>query len=563
MIRAPITKAARKDPRMEKETVKAEILKRFSKFQHLPYLFIGAGFSMRYSDSPNWNDLLQSLWRDAHPDKDELEFKLLRGRIENNILKQQSDIPENEKRFWVNPEIASVIEQDFNASFYNNESAVIDLFKSDELHKILDGNLSPFKFHIAKKLSQTRIDPSKEHYPEISSLEKNHNKVAGVITTNYDNILNGIFRDFQTMIGQDNLLLSNALNIFEIYKIHGSCSDPSSIVLTKEDYEHFDNKLKYLSAKLLTIFVENPVIFIGYNIGDINIRKLLQEIANCLNREQLSLIKDNLIFISRSRDGNNEIGKRTVEFNTGTLEMTEFILEDFSDLYECFCEIKNSVPVKLARQLQDMVSDYVYSVEAKNTVIFGDINSPDIDDSQVALYFGKKDAISSVGFDNFTLEDMLEDILFDNKPYLMNELLLTRTLWNIRMINKKTYLPIYKYISGLNYSIENISDDFMIIDNIDNSDDFLDSNDRHYTKENLTFDNIADIKKHFEGHFYRQVSYIKKCAKNLPTEEIGDFLREHFNEVFKAGEKENFKTNFRKLIAIYDFKKYMLLTKKA
>ena len=145
----------------------------------------------------------------------------------------------------------------------------------------------------------------------------------------------------------------------------------------------------------------------------------------------------------------------------------------------------------------------------------------------------------------------------------MNELLLTRTLWNIRMINKKTYLPIYKYISGLNYSIENISDDFMIIDNIDNSDDFLDSNDRHYTKENLTFDNIADIKKHFEGHFYRQVSYIKKCAKNLPTEEIGDFLREHFNEVFKAGEKENFKTNFRKLIAIYDFKKYMLLTKKA
>ena len=275
MIRAPITKAARKEPRMEKETVKAEILKRFSKFQHLPYLFIGAGFSMRYSDSPNWNDLLQSLWRDAHPDKDELEFKLLRGRIENNILKQQSDIPENEKRFWVNPEIASVIEQDFNDSFYNNGSAVIDLFESDELHKILDGNLSPFKFHIAKKLSQTRIDPSKEHYPEISSLEKNHNKVAGVITTNYDNILNGIFRDFQIMIGQDNLLLSNALNIFEIYKIHGSCSDPSSIVLTKEDYDHFDNKLKYLSAKLLTIFVENPVIFIGYNIGDINIRKLL------------------------------------------------------------------------------------------------------------------------------------------------------------------------------------------------------------------------------------------------------------------------------------------------
>ena len=543
---------------MERETIKGEILKRFSKFEHLPYLFIGAGFSMRYSDSPNWNDLLQSLWKDAHPDKDELEFKMLRGRIENSILKSKNDIPEKEKQFWVNPEMASVIEEDFNTSFYDYEPTVIDLFEHDELHQILDGNLSPFKFHIAKKLSQTRIDPSKEHYHEISSLAENHNKIAGVITTNYDNILNEIFRDFQTMVGQDNLLLSNALNIFEIYKIHGSCTDPSSIVLTRDDYEHFDNKLKYLSAKLLTIFVENPVIFIGYNIGDINIRKLLNEIANCLNIEQLSLIKDNLIFISRSRDGNNEIGKRTVDFNTGILEMTEFILEDFSDLYDCFSEIKSSLPVKLARKLQDMVCKYVYSANVKNTVFFGDIDSPDIDDSQVALYFGKKDTISSVGFDNFTLEDILEDILFDNKPYLMNELLLTRTFWNIRAINRKTFLPIYKYISGLNYPIEDIPDSFMIIDDIDNIDIFLDSNDRHYTKENLTFDNIKDIKNHFDGHLYRQVSYIKKCAKNLPTEEIGDFLREHFNEVFITGEKQNFRTNFRKLIAIYDFKKYML-----
>ena len=27
---------------------------------------------------------------------------------------------------------------------------------------------------------------------------------------------------------------------------------------------NFDKKLKYLSAKLLTIFVEHPIIFIGY-----------------------------------------------------------------------------------------------------------------------------------------------------------------------------------------------------------------------------------------------------------------------------------------------------------
>lgn len=63
------------------------------------------------------------------------------------------------------------------------------------------------------------------------------------------------------------------------------------------DYENFDRKLKYLSAKLLTIFVEHPIIFIGYGLGDVNIRKLFKEIAECLTAEQLNKIKDNFIFI--------------------------------------------------------------------------------------------------------------------------------------------------------------------------------------------------------------------------------------------------------------------------
>ncbi len=549
---------------MDRKIIKQEISKRVSNFNQLPYLFIGAGFSMRYSNAPNWNDLLFSLWKETYPDTEEIDFKLLRRRIEHEILKQKNDnIPESEKPFWINPILASHIGADFNEYFYDKNSFVNKLFEPDELNHILDRGLNPFKFHIAKQIAHITMDPSKEHYAEIKSLEKNQDKVAGVITTNYDNILDEIFCDFQSMVGQDNLLLSHSLNIFEIYKIHGSCSEPSSIVLTKEDYDHFNRKLKYLSAKLLTIFVENPIIFIGYNIGDVNIRTLLQEISNCLNKEQLSKIKDNLIFISRSHNGDNDIRKRTVEFNTGTLEMTEFILEDFSDLYECFCEIKSSLPVKLVRKLQDMVREYIYSTEAKNTILFSDIDSPDIDDSQVALYFGKKNTISNIGFSNFCLEDILEDILFDNKPYLMNPLIITQTFPNIRSTNGKTYLPIYKYISGLNYPIEDIPDVFMIIDNLDDIDKFLDTSDRHYTRENLSFSNIADIQAQFKGHCYRQISYIKKYANELPTEELGDFLRQHFDSVFKTGQKNKFATNFRKLIAIYDFKKYRQTLNKA
>ncbi|WP_369823870.1 SIR2 family protein [Collimonas sp. OK242] len=39
---------------------------------------------------------------------------------------------------------------------------------------------------------------------------------------------------------------------------------PESIVINDADYEKFSEDHKYSSAKLLTYFIERPLIFIGY-----------------------------------------------------------------------------------------------------------------------------------------------------------------------------------------------------------------------------------------------------------------------------------------------------------
>jgi hypothetical protein len=90
-----------------------------------------------------------------------------------------------------------------------------------------------------------------------------------------DLLLEDIFPDFEVFVSQDELLFSSSQGIGEIYKIHGCCSKPNSLVATKEDYERFDERNPYLAAKLLTVFAEHPIIFLGYSLNDRNISSIL------------------------------------------------------------------------------------------------------------------------------------------------------------------------------------------------------------------------------------------------------------------------------------------------
>ncbi len=53
---------------------------------------------------------------------------------------------------------------------------------------------------------------------------------------------------------------------------------PQSLVVNEADYQRFDEDHKYLSAKLLTYFIEHPLIFIGYRADDPNIKAILYDV---------------------------------------------------------------------------------------------------------------------------------------------------------------------------------------------------------------------------------------------------------------------------------------------
>ena len=211
------------------------------KFNTTPFLFAGSGITRRYYGLPNWEDLLKHFANRIKADRFGYQSYVSKAKM--------GDCPEG-----VLPKVATLIQRDFDLAWYDNVEGVRTL-TDKELIKVEQG-ISPFKVEIAKFINDSShlVDG---YQNEIQALRNiSFRNIAGVITTNYDSFFERLFSDYQTYVGQDELIFSPIQGFAEIYKIHGSVTRPETIIINEEDYREFKEKSKYLTAKLLTIFME-------------------------------------------------------------------------------------------------------------------------------------------------------------------------------------------------------------------------------------------------------------------------------------------------------------------
>lgn len=245
-----------------------------------PILFIGSGLSRRYFNAPSWEELLK-IMAEKCPliDKDFAYYK----QSYKDLIKIGSVFAELYKE-WAWSEGRNQFPKElFTES--NNSDVYIKYSISEYLQTLLEVNW-------IDDLDQDLKD-------EINSLKRI--SPHAIITTNYDYLIEKIFPDFESVIGQK-ILRTNIFSIGELFKIHGSISEPSSLVLTNNDYEEFSKKKKYLSAKLLAFFAEHPLLFIGYSASDPNIQEILSDIDEILTVDN-SLIP-NIYVLERDEDIN-------------------------------------------------------------------------------------------------------------------------------------------------------------------------------------------------------------------------------------------------------------------
>lgn len=391
-----------------------------------PFLFLGSGFSRRYLGLEDWRGLLSKFCVAGKP------FEYYLATANGNY-----------------PEIATILAKDFNEYWWvaPEYAASVKRYKS----KIVD-QTSALRIEISNYLSTLNQDKAREsNYQKEVELLANLN-VDGIITTNWDMFIEQLFPDYTTYIGQEELLFSNPQEIGEIYKIHGCSTKTNSLVLTDSDYREFNEKNTYLAAKLITLFVEHPIVFIGYSISDENVSSLLTAISKCIGKDNIEKLRQNLIFVQRLSDGEApNISDTYLAIDGIQIPLILVKTDDYIPVYEAIEATKRKIPARVLRYCKEQLYELVQSAEPEKKICVVDIDEIESKEGVeflvgVGVASSEPEGPSHVGYETISATDLFTDLLHDRGSY-DGEQVLSHVA--TRALKSSPNVPVFKYLNQL------------------------------------------------------------------------------------------------------------------
>lgn len=517
---------------MKRDEVVNKLESIFKSFKTKPILFIGSGLSRRYIDSPSWKELLIHFSNLIRPD-DPFSFNYY-----INEAKTRSELS-NAAEIELYPMVAQIIELDYNSRFFRENDFQIEI-KAIHSDEIIRG-LSPFRIAVSNYLSSFKYK-NMTYFNEEKNLLFIKDRVSNIITTNYDKFLEELFPNYLPLIGQIDLFNRSTSSIGMLYKIHGSIDNPNTLVISQEDYNQFNNKLKYLSAKLLTYFIEFPLIFIGYGVSDSNIKSILKDIKICLSTEKAEELSNQILFIENTEILNN-YDLSTIEIEG--IRMTKITLPEYNSLYEAFSNILDAIDIETLRKIQGKISQLVQNVNTiVDRVYATSLENKSLNDEDLAIFIGHKTSVFELGYSGIKLTNICEDILFNSRSYDSYGII-NNTILSQKNIYSRSKIPLYKYLSNYHEKLDDFySDSKCIINSIDDIYNAQDKKTRlylHPIKElNFIIGTNDQIAKKIQNIFY--------SLKSLDIFEVKEYIKSIWSRI---GELRS-TTYLTKIICVID-----------
>lgn len=221
---------------------------------------------------------------------------------------------------------------------------------------------------------KSRCEYNPEKKDEIHELMKVRKNISSIITTNYDTLIEEIF-EFTPLVG-NNILLSNPYG--SLYKIHGCISQPEKIIIGTDDYNSFNGKYELIRAQLLSLFIHNPIIFMGYNIGDENIKSILKTIFTYIepNSAEADIIRGNFLLIEFDKGSTNEeITEHDIDMEGfSTIRINKIKTDNYVSIYRSLSKLQLPISAMDVRKVQNIVGE-IYSGGSIKVTITEDIDT--------------------------------------------------------------------------------------------------------------------------------------------------------------------------------------------
>lgn len=378
--------------------------------------------------------------------------------------------------------------------------------------------------------------------------------IAGIITTNYDSFIENNTKGYKKYVGQKELIFSAIQGVAEIFKIHGSIEEPESLVINEKDYINFEEKCPYLAAKLMTIFVEYPIVFMGYSISDVNIQNIIKSMMDCLDEQQIKLLKDRFMFVEYSTEEKIEILPFSIMIENKSLEMTRIVVKDFRMIFKALEGNKSKIPVRILRRFKQDLYDFIVKNEAKDTMQVADLNDQRVSDDELVLSIGTRKVYGVKGLNGLTADEWYRNIVLNDVSFTADELL---SYAYKDLAKQNSYrLPVFKYLYEANGKYiecekfaESLSFDSMISNTIR-------KNRKNMLKSYKSVNEIWSAEKESYDKATSLIAHLPE--ENINVCELESVLKEIFilNPNILKHQKKSIGTNVRRLIRIYDYLKW-------
>lgn len=170
------------------------------------------------------------------------------------------------------------------------EELNLDIDKENDLIAIAQYHYNE-KGNNRHRLNQLLID----EFIQGTSVTRNHRILAALPiqtywTTNYDKLIEKAIEEEgktpDTKITQENLSTNIPRRDAIVYKMHGDVSLPDQAILTKDDYEGYNEKRPLFTTALQGDLVAKTFLFVGFSFDDPNLEYILSRIRILLGQNQ-------------------------------------------------------------------------------------------------------------------------------------------------------------------------------------------------------------------------------------------------------------------------------------